>query len=59
VTAITKAFASVVHTESPDANFLRAIALFCGVGLLISLLVTAGLTYVPREPSTLDVLNWI
>jgi uncharacterized membrane protein len=59
VTAIAKVFSSMVHTESPDANFLRAIALFCCVGLLISVLVTAWLTYAPREPSSLDVLNWI
>jgi hypothetical protein len=60
MTAIAKALLSnVVSTYSPDVDIFKTIALFCGVGLLVSLLLAAGLAYLPAEPHTLDVMDWI
>jgi hypothetical protein len=42
-----------------DIDILKTIAVFCGVGLLVSLLLAAGLSYLPIEPQTLDVINWM
>ena len=50
---------NVVSTDSPDADIFKTIAVFCGLGLLVSLLLAAGLTYLPLEPHTLDVMDWI
>jgi hypothetical protein len=38
---------------------LRTIALFCGVGLLASVVLAAALTWVPTEPQSLNVMDWI
>jgi len=59
VAAIAKAFLDVVSSDSPDVEIFKTIALFCGVGLLVSLLLAAGLSYLPAEPHTLDVMDWI
>jgi hypothetical protein len=60
VTAIAKAFLlNVVSTDSRDVDIVKTIALFCGLGLLVSLLLAAGLGQLPLEPHTLDVMDWI
>jgi hypothetical protein len=59
VTAIAKALSSVIFADSPDLDIVKTIALFCGIGLLVSLLLAAGLSYLPAEPHTLNVMDWI
>jgi hypothetical protein len=44
---------------APDIDILKTIAVFCGVGLLLSLLLAAGPSHLPIEPQTLDVINWM
>ena len=38
MTVFVKAFSNVIPAISPDFDILRAIATFCGVGLVVSLL---------------------
>jgi hypothetical protein len=57
VTAIAKALSSVIFADSPDLDIFKTIALFCGIGLLVSLLLAAGLSYLPAEPHTLDAMD--
>ena len=59
MTEMAKAFFNVVSAESPDVDIFKTIALFCGVGLLAALLLAAGLAYLPPEPHTLQVIDWI
>lgn len=59
MTAIAKALSCVIFANSPDLDIFKTIALFCGIGLLVSLLLAAGLSYLPTEPHTLDVIDWI
>jgi hypothetical protein len=59
VTAISEIFPKVVSEESHDVDILKTIALYCGVGLLVTLLLTAGLAFLPPAPQTLDVMDWI
>jgi hypothetical protein len=59
VTAIAKALSSVIFADSPDLDIVKTIALFCGIGLLVSLVLAAGLSYLPAEPHTLDVMDWV
>ena len=60
MTAIAKAFLlNVVSTDSRDVDIVKTIALFCGLGLLVSLLLAAGLSRLRLEPHTLDVMDWI
>ena len=64
MTAVAKALSNVVSlngvsTDSSDVDIFKTIAVFCGLGLLVSLLLAAGLTYLPPEPHTLDVMGWI
>jgi Na+/H+ antiporter NhaA len=59
VTAISKTFSRAASAESSDVDILMTIALFCGIGLLISLLLIAGLAYLPPEPQMLNVRDWI
>jgi hypothetical protein len=62
MTAIAKAFSNVIPTISPDVDILRAVGLFCGVALVVSLLLLAGgVAHLPLEPHTngLDVMAWI
>jgi hypothetical protein len=56
MTAIAKAFSNVIPAISPDVDILKTVALFCGVGLVVSL----G-AYLPLEPHTygLDVMDWM
>jgi hypothetical protein len=39
--AIAKAFSSVIPAISPDIDILKAVALFCGAGLFVSLLLAS------------------
>jgi hypothetical protein len=59
MTAIAKAFLNVIPAISPDVDILKTVALFCGVGLVVSLLLAGG--YLPLEPHThgLDVMDWV
>jgi hypothetical protein len=60
MTAIARVFLNVFPAAiSPDVDIFKTIALFCGVGLLVSLLLAAGLSYLPAESHTLDVMDWI
>jgi hypothetical protein len=64
MTAIAKAFSNVIPTISPDVDILRAVGLFCGAALVVSLLLLAGgVAHLPLdvEPHTngLDVMDWI
>ncbi|MGD0851345.1 hypothetical protein [Bradyrhizobium sp.] len=60
MTAIAKALlVNVIYADSPDLDIFKTIALFCGVGLLVSLLLATGLAYLPSEPHTLDVIDWM
>jgi hypothetical protein len=44
--AIAKALSSVMPTISTDVDGLKTVALFCGVGLLVSLVMASyGLDY--------------
>jgi hypothetical protein len=38
MTAITRAISHVIPTISPDIDILRTVAIFCGAGLVVSLL---------------------
>ena len=62
MTAIAKAFINVVSADSPDVDILKTVGLFCGVALVVLLLLLAGgVAHLPLEPHTngLDVINWI
>jgi hypothetical protein len=61
MTAIAKAFSNVIPAISPDVDILKTVALFCGVGLVVSLLLAGVGAYLPLEPHTygLDVMDWI
>jgi hypothetical protein len=59
VNAISKTFPKVASAESPDVDILITVALCCGVGLLVSLLLAAGVAGSPLELQTPDVMNWI
>jgi len=39
MTAIAKAFSNVLPAISPDVDMFKAVALFCGAGLCVSLLL--------------------
>ena len=41
MTAITKALSNVIPVTSPDGDVLKTVATFCGVGLVVSLLVAS------------------
>jgi hypothetical protein len=56
---LAKTFLNAVSADQTDIDMLRTIALFCGVGLLVSVLVAAGLTWLPTEPQSLNVMDWI
>jgi hypothetical protein len=56
---LAKTFLNAVSADQTDIDMLRTIALFCGAGLLVSVLVAAGLTWLPAEPQSLNVMDWI
>ena len=41
MTAIAKVFSNAIPAISPDLDILRTVAVFCGVGLVVSLLVAS------------------
>ena len=41
MTAIAKVFSRTVPATSSDFDILRAVAVFCGVGLVVSLLLAS------------------
>jgi hypothetical protein len=41
MTAITKALSNVIPAISPDVEILKTVALFCGAGLCVSLLLAS------------------
>jgi hypothetical protein len=41
MTAIAKALANAMPAISPDVDILKTVALFCGAGLFVSLLVAS------------------
>jgi hypothetical protein len=41
MTAIAKALSNAIPAISPDVDILKAVAMFCGVGLLVSLLLAS------------------
>ena len=58
MTAISKTFLKETSAKSSDVDILKTIALLCGVGLLVSLLLTSGVAGLPLGP-TPDVMNWM
>jgi hypothetical protein len=60
MTAIASALSRASGTQV-DVETLKNIIMFCGVGLVVSLLLAGGVAYLPLEPDTngLDVMNWI
>jgi hypothetical protein len=58
--AIVRALSSAIPAISTNDDSLRTIVLFCGVGLLASLILLAsGLSSPPAESEVLNVMNWI
>jgi len=41
MTAIAKAFVNAIPAISPDVEILKTVAVFCGIGLFISLLLAS------------------
>jgi hypothetical protein len=41
MTAIAKAFSNVIPAISPDFDILKIVAVFCGVGLCVSLILAS------------------
>jgi hypothetical protein len=41
MTAIAKVFSNTITTTSSDFDILRTVAVFCGVGLVVSLLLAS------------------
>jgi hypothetical protein len=58
--AIAKAFSNTIRSIPPDFDILKTFVLFCGVGLLILLvLVSLGASFRPTEAQALNVMYWI
>jgi hypothetical protein len=58
--AIAKAFANTIPSIPPDFDILKTVALFCGVGLSVVLvLVLLGSSVLPTDPQVLNVMCWI
>jgi hypothetical protein len=58
--ATEKTFSNTIPSIPPDSDILETLALFCGVGWLIVLvLALLGSSFLPTEPETLNVMNWI
>jgi hypothetical protein len=58
--ATAKAFSNTIRSIPPGFNILETVALFCGVGVLIVLvLVLLGSSVLPTEPQAINVMNWI
>jgi hypothetical protein len=60
VTASAKAVSETAPATPPDFRMLETLAILCGLGLLTSLvLVSSGLSFIPTEPETLNIVTWI
>jgi hypothetical protein len=60
MTAIVKALSSVLPAIPSDSDMLKMLAVFCGLGLVASLiLITSGISAVPADPQVLNVMSWI
>ena len=58
MTVIPHTFLKATSEKSSDVDMFKTIALLCGVGLLVSLLLTSGVAGSPLElPS--DVMDWM
>ncbi len=58
--ATAKAFSNTLPSIPPDSDILETLALFCGVGWLIVLvLALLGSSFLPTDPETLNVMYWI
>jgi hypothetical protein len=58
--AIAKAFSNTIPSIPPDFDILKTFALFCGVGLLILLVLFSwGASFRPTEAQALNVMYWI
>jgi hypothetical protein len=58
VTVIPHTFPKVTSAELSDVDIFITVALFCGVGLLASLLLTSGVAGLPLELTPV-VTDWI
>jgi hypothetical protein len=58
VTAISKTFPKGASAELSDVDMFKTVALFCGIGLLVSLLLNSGVVGLPLG-LTPDVMNWM
>jgi hypothetical protein len=60
VTAIANVLSRASGTEV-DVETLKTIVIFCGLGLVVSLLLASWSAHQAPAPSTvgLDVMNWI
>jgi hypothetical protein len=52
-------FADVAGAKSPVIDTFKTIALVCGVGLLVSLLLAAGLASFQPKLEAPEVIDWI
>ena len=41
MTAIANAFANAIPAISPDVDILKTVAVFCGIGLFVSLILAS------------------
>jgi hypothetical protein len=60
VAAIARVLSRASGTDV-DVETLKTIAIFCGAGLVVSLLLAAGADSLRLAPDTheLDIMNWI
>jgi hypothetical protein len=58
--ATAKVFSTTIPSIPPGFDILKTLAAFCGVGLLIVLvLALLGPSFLPTDPETLNVMCWI
>lgn len=51
---------NTIPSIPPGSDILKTVALFCGVGLLIVLVLgMLGPSFLPTGPETLNVMCWI
>ena len=58
MTVIPDTLLKATSAKSSDVDILKTIALLCGVGLLVSLLLTSGVAGLPLELPP-DVMDWM
>jgi hypothetical protein len=58
--SIAKAFSNSIPSIPPGFDILETVALFCGAGLLIVLVLAfLGSSVLPTEPQAINVMSWI